>query len=59
MVVGAKDPDDMTAIRRFAVAYLRNEQNLDLALRSASTSDIYLHLEARQAPTARWPKRWP
>nr|WP_197974462.1 arginine--tRNA ligase [Stenotrophomonas sp. CFBP 13724] len=30
-VVGAKDPDDMAAIRRFAVAYLRNEQNLDLA----------------------------
>ncbi|KAG1399596.1 hypothetical protein G6F59_013304 [Rhizopus arrhizus] len=30
-VVGAKDPDDMQAIRRFAVAYLRNEQNLDLA----------------------------
>jgi arginyl-tRNA synthetase len=24
-------PDDMQAIRRFAVAYLRNEQNLDLA----------------------------
>nr|WP_197974148.1 arginine--tRNA ligase [Stenotrophomonas sp. CFBP 13725] len=31
MVVGAKDPDDMAALRRFAVAYLRNEQNLDLA----------------------------
>ena len=31
IVVGAKDPDDMQAIRRFAVAYLRNEQNLDLA----------------------------
>ena len=30
-VVGAKDPDDMAALRRFAVAYLRNEQNLDLA----------------------------
>jgi len=30
-VVGAKDPDDIAAIRRFAVAYLRNEQNLDLA----------------------------
>lgn len=31
LVVGAKDPQDMQAIRRFAVAYLRNEQNLDLA----------------------------
>ena len=31
LVVGAKDPDDLAAIRRFAVAYLRNEQNLDLA----------------------------
>ena len=30
-VVGAKDPDDLDAIRRFAVAYLRNEQNQDLA----------------------------
>ncbi|WMJ71383.1 arginine--tRNA ligase [Stenotrophomonas sp. 24(2023)] len=30
-VVGAKDPQDLDAIRRFAVAYLRNEQNLDLA----------------------------
>nr|WP_283254822.1 arginine--tRNA ligase [Luteimonas galliterrae] len=28
---GAKDPDDFEAIRRFAVAYLRREQNLDLA----------------------------
>ena len=30
-VVAAKDPDDIQAIRRFAVAWLRNEQNLDLA----------------------------
>ncbi len=30
-VVGAKDAEDIEAIRRFAVAYLRNEQNLDLA----------------------------
>ncbi len=30
-VVGAKDAEDLEAIRRFAVAYLRNEQNLDLA----------------------------
>jgi arginyl-tRNA synthetase len=27
---GAKDPDDLDAIRRFAVAYLRREQDLDL-----------------------------
>ena len=31
VVVGAKDADDLDAIRRFAVAYLRNEQNGDLA----------------------------
>ncbi len=30
-VVGVRDPDDFDAIRRFAVAYLRREQNLDLA----------------------------
>jgi len=30
-VVGSQDPDDLDAIRRFAVAYLRNEQNQDLA----------------------------
>jgi arginyl-tRNA synthetase len=30
-VTGARDPDDLDAIRRFAVAYLRREQNLDLA----------------------------
>jgi arginyl-tRNA synthetase len=30
-VVGAKDAEDIESIRRFAVAYLRNEQNLDLA----------------------------
>ncbi|GAB6196935.1 arginine--tRNA ligase [Lysobacter xanthus] len=29
-VVGAKDPGDLDAIRAFAVAYLRREQNLDL-----------------------------
>ncbi|HEU4663227.1 MAG TPA: arginine--tRNA ligase, partial [Dokdonella sp.] len=31
VVVGAKDPHDLDAIRRFAVAYLRREQNADLA----------------------------
>ncbi len=30
-IVGAKDADDLDAIRRFAVAYLRREQNGDLA----------------------------
>ena len=30
VVTGARDPDDLDAIRRFAVAYLRREQNLDL-----------------------------
>ena len=30
-VVGAKNADDLDAIRRFAVAYLRREQNADLA----------------------------
>ncbi|MEP6484661.1 MAG: arginine--tRNA ligase [Rudaea sp.] len=29
-VVGAKDPDNLDAIREFAVAYLRHEQDLDL-----------------------------
>jgi len=29
-VTGARDPDDLDAIRRFAVAYLRREQDLDL-----------------------------
>ncbi len=29
-VAGAGDPDDLDAIRRFAVAYLRREQDLDL-----------------------------
>jgi arginyl-tRNA synthetase len=30
-VTGAKDPQDLDAIRRFSVAYLRREQNADLA----------------------------
>ncbi|KRG62034.1 arginine--tRNA ligase [Stenotrophomonas humi] len=30
-VVGTKDAEDIESIRRFAVAYLRNEQNQDLA----------------------------
>ncbi|GAB1595217.1 arginine--tRNA ligase [Lysobacter claricitrinus] len=39
-VVGAKDPDDLDAIRAFAVAYLRREQNLDLAAYGVSF-DVY------------------
>jgi arginyl-tRNA synthetase len=31
LIVGAKDPHDLDAIRRFAVAWLRREQNADLA----------------------------
>jgi arginyl-tRNA synthetase len=31
LVNSAKDPQDVEAVRRFAVAYLRNEQNHDLA----------------------------
>lgn len=37
---GASDPDDLDAIRRFAVAYLRREQNLDLAAFGV-TFDVY------------------
>ena len=31
IIAGQKNPEDIAAIRRFAVAYLRNEQNKDLA----------------------------
>ena len=31
LVTGSRDPEDVESIRRFAVAYLRNEQNHDLA----------------------------
>ena len=40
VVTGAKDPDDLDAIRRFAVAYLRREQNLDLEAYGVSF-DVY------------------
>ncbi|UNK48105.1 arginine--tRNA ligase [Lysobacter sp. S4-A87] len=40
VVTGARDPDDLDAIRRFAVAYLRREQNLDLAAFGVSF-DVY------------------
>jgi len=41
-IVGAGDPDDHDAIRRFAVAYLRREQNLDLAAFRVSFDVYYL-----------------
>ena len=40
VVTGEKNPDDLDAIRRFAVAYLRREQNLDLAAFGVSF-DVY------------------
>jgi arginyl-tRNA synthetase len=40
VVTGAKDPDDLDAIRRFAVAWLRREQNADLAAYGVSF-DVY------------------
>jgi arginyl-tRNA synthetase len=39
-VVGAKNPDDLDAIRQFAVAYLRHEQDLDLKAFGVSF-DVY------------------
>jgi arginyl-tRNA synthetase len=39
-IVGGKDPGDLGAIRRFAVAYLRREQNADLAAYGVSF-DVY------------------
>jgi arginyl-tRNA synthetase len=39
-IAGARDADDIDAIRQFAVAYLRREQNLDLAAFRVSF-DIY------------------
>ncbi|KQY49393.1 arginine--tRNA ligase [Lysobacter sp. Root494] len=41
-VVGAKDPNDLDAIRQFAVAYLRREQNLDLAAYGVSFDTYFL-----------------
>lgn len=40
VVTGAKDPQDLDAIRQFAVAYLRREQNLDLEAYGVSF-DVY------------------
>ena len=41
-VTGARDPDDLEAIRHFAVAYLRREQNLDLAAFGVGFDVYYL-----------------
>ncbi|MEQ1513496.1 MAG: arginine--tRNA ligase [Lysobacteraceae bacterium] len=56
-VTGARDPDDFDAIRRFAVAYLRREQNLDLAAFGVSF-DVYflessLYRDAKVEETVR------
>src|SRR5690606_13113085 len=40
VVTGKDDPDDLEAIRRFAVAWLRREQNADLAAFGV-TFDVY------------------
>lgn len=42
VVTGAGDPQDLDAIRRFAVAYLRREQNLDLAAFGVSFDRYFL-----------------
>ena len=42
VVTGARDPDDHEAIRRFAVACLRREQNLDLEAFRVSFDVYYL-----------------
>ncbi len=41
-VTGAKDPDDLDAIRRFAVAYLRHEQDMDLQAFGVRFDNYYL-----------------
>ncbi|MET0378130.1 MAG: arginine--tRNA ligase [Spongiibacteraceae bacterium] len=41
-VTGAKDPQDLEAIRRFAVAYLRREQDLDLRAFGVAFDVYYL-----------------
>lgn len=56
-VIGARNPDDFDAIRRFAVAYLRREQNLDLAAFGVSF-DVYflessLYRDAKVEETVR------
>jgi arginyl-tRNA synthetase len=56
-VTGEKNPDDLDAIRRFAVAYLRREQNNDLAAYGVSF-DVYflessLYTEGKVEETVR------
>jgi arginyl-tRNA synthetase len=41
-VTGAKDPQDLDAIRRFAVAYLRREQDLDLRAFGVAFDNYFL-----------------
>jgi arginyl-tRNA synthetase len=41
-VKGAQDPEDLDAIRRFAVAYLRHEQDLDLQAFGVKFDQYYL-----------------
>jgi arginyl-tRNA synthetase len=41
-VTGARDPDDLDGIRRFAVAYLRREQDLDLKAFGVDFNVYYL-----------------
>ena len=57
IIAGARDPDDLDAIRRFAVAYLRHEQNADLAAFGVAF-DVYflessLYAEGRVDETVR------
>ncbi|NUS61209.1 MAG: arginine--tRNA ligase [Lysobacter sp.] len=57
IVHGAKDPNDLDAIRQFAVAYLRREQNADLAAYGVAF-DVYflessLYTEGRVEETVR------
>jgi arginyl-tRNA synthetase len=56
-VTGEKNPDDLDAIRRFAVAYLRREQNNDLAAYGVAF-DVYflesaLYTEGKVEETVR------
>jgi arginyl-tRNA synthetase len=56
-VAGARDADDIDAVRRFAVAWLRREQNLDLAAFGVSF-DVYflessLYRDAKVEETVR------
>nr|WP_255656666.1 arginine--tRNA ligase [Lysobacter lactosilyticus] len=57
IVHGAKDPNDLDAIRQFSVAYLRREQNADLAAFGVAF-DVYflessLYTEGRVEETVR------